>query len=195
MYVTDSILQERVLSELRWEPAVDAAEIGVTAHNHVITLQGTVGSYLEKITAERAARRLFGVRAVANEIEVAANGAHARSDSEIAAAALHALSWSLAVPQNAVTLTVERGFLRLHGDVEWDYQRQACEQAVRHLHGRRRALRPDHDHAERLRFGHRGADRACVRATRGAGCAPHPRHAAWAAAGVSGVDNGLVVSA
>ena len=135
MVTADSGLQGRVLTEIKWEPSVDAAEIGVTADEHVITLHGHVKSYTEKLAAARAARRVFGVQGIANEIEVKPFPGHGRTDSDIAESAVTALSWSMSVPTNAVKATVTNGRVRLDGSVEWQFERRAAENAVRDLYG------------------------------------------------------------
>lgn len=128
-------LQERVLKALEFEPSVDAAHIGVTAHDGVVTLQGSVGTYMEKWAAERAASRVYGVRGLANDIVVVLTGASQPSDTAIAEAAVHTLFWDSAVPVNAVQVTVDQGWVSLTGVVEWRFQRDAAEAAVRRLTG------------------------------------------------------------
>jgi osmotically-inducible protein OsmY len=135
MSVADANLQERVLEELRWEPSIDAAHLGVAADDHVVTLTGSVPSYYQKIAAERAAERVFGVQALANDIQVVFPGAHKLNDTEIAAAVLDGLHRSVSVPKAGVDVTVSDGVITLRGGVEWRYQRQAAENAVRDLAG------------------------------------------------------------
>lgn len=135
MSVADANLQGRVLEELRWEPSVDAAHIGVTADDHVVTLTGTVPSFYQKVAAERAAERVFGVQALANDIEVAFTGSHRVTDTDIAAAVLDGLRRSISVPKSGIDVTVDHGIVTLRGTVEWRYQRQAAEDAVRDLAG------------------------------------------------------------
>jgi osmotically-inducible protein OsmY len=132
---TDRELQSQVLSALEWEPVLDAAHIGVTVSNGVVTLQGGVVTFREKWEAERAARHVYGVRAVANDLQVNPDRVTARSDSAIAEAAANALSWDTAVPQQAVQVTVREGWLTLTGSVPWHFQRVAAERAVQHLFG------------------------------------------------------------
>src|SRR3954447_16537073 len=132
---TDSELQRDVLNELKWEPSVDAAHIGVSAKDGVVTLSGHVSSYAEKYAAERAAKRVYGVRAVANEIEVKLPISSQRTDSDIAAAAVNALKSHLAVPADKIKVTVSKGWVKLEGEVEWQYQKIAAENAVRYLAG------------------------------------------------------------
>jgi osmotically-inducible protein OsmY len=135
MSVADSYVQESVLEELKWEPSVDAAHIGVTADDHVVTLSGTVPSYYQKVAAERAAARVFGTQAIANEIAVVYPGMKRLDDGEIAAAVLEALHRSATVPRIGIDITVSHGIVKLGGTVEWRFQRQAAENAVRDLEG------------------------------------------------------------
>jgi osmotically-inducible protein OsmY len=121
------------MAELRWDPSVPATEIGVVVKDGVVTLTGTVDTYMKKWRAEEVAHRVNGVIAVANEIQVRSIGE--RTDSDIAAAALHALSWNSTIPQGKVHVTVDKGWITLKGDVEWQYQRQEAERVVRRLLG------------------------------------------------------------
>ena len=132
---TDSDLQRDVLDELKWEPSVDAAHIGVSVKDGVVTLSGHVSSYAEKYAAERAAKRVYGVKAVANELEVKLPGSSQRTDEDIAAAAVSALKSNLSVPADKIKVTVSKGWLKLEGEVEWQYQKDAAEEAVRYLTG------------------------------------------------------------
>jgi len=132
---TDRQLQNEVLGALEWEPGVDAAKIGVTADTGVVTLRGTVATYHEKFLAERTARRVYGVRAVANDVEVTPPTTMSRSDADIAKAAANALEWDCAVPRGAVVATVADGWITLNGAVSWQFQRMAAEAALRHLYG------------------------------------------------------------
>jgi osmotically-inducible protein OsmY len=131
----DSQLQQAVLAELKWEPSVTAAHIGVTARGGVVALTGHVESYVEKHAAETTAGRVKGVKAVAEEIEVRLPLEKKRGDEEIAAAALGRLSWDVSVPRDAVKIKVEKGWITLTGEVDWHYQTQAAEQDVRGLLG------------------------------------------------------------
>lgn len=135
MDVDDRTLQANVLEELKWEPSVNPAKIGVTARDGIVTLTGHVESYAEKIAADRAARRVIGVKAVAQEIEVRLRSDHHRSDEDIAAAAVRALEWDVSVPHDMVQIEVENGWIILRGEVDWQYQRQAAEDDVRRLTG------------------------------------------------------------
>lgn len=132
---TDRELQERVLRALEFEPSIDAAGIGVTAHEGVVTLRGPVTTSYQKSAAERAAAHVFGVRALANDIEVKPDQDTRRSDTEIAEAAANTLSWDSAVPARNVQVKLRDGWVTLAGNVEWRYQRDAAEFAVRRLYG------------------------------------------------------------
>jgi osmotically-inducible protein OsmY len=132
---TDRQLQERVLSALDFEPSVNAAHIGVAVEHGVVTLAGAVRTFHEKWEAERIVRSTYGVRAIANELVVSPEDALARTDPAIAEAALNALAWNTAIPVNSVQATVSNGFVTLTGKVSWQYQRTAAERAVRTLHG------------------------------------------------------------
>lgn len=131
----DSLLQQDVMDELDFEPSVNAAHIGVTAKNGVITLTGHVGSYAEKIAAEDAARRVSGVHAIAQEIEVRYPSDKKTSDDEIAARALSVLKWNAVVPYDAVQVKVQDGWVTLLGAVDWQFQRVAAESGIRRLSG------------------------------------------------------------
>ena len=131
----DTQLQQAVLAEFQWEPSVEAAHIGVTAKDGVVTLTGHVESFTRKLAAESAARRVKGVKALAEEIEVRLPFGVKRGDDDIAAAALDRLAWDASVPQGAVTAKVEKGWVSLFGQVDWHYQKDAAEHDVRLLHG------------------------------------------------------------
>ena len=132
---TDTELQRDVMDELQWEPTVKAAEIGVGVKDGVVTLSGYVDSYYKKWAAERAASRVFGVKAVAEEIKVRLPGSLKRSDEDIARAASNVLEWNVAVPHDRVKVQVQDGVVALSGEVDWWYQMLAAEEAVRHLMG------------------------------------------------------------
>jgi osmotically-inducible protein OsmY len=131
----DSELQHDVLAELEWEPTVDAAEIGISVQDGIVTLNGVVKRLPEKWAAEEAALRIAGVRAVANEIEVKLIPGGERSDADIARSALNVLEWNMYVPQDRIKIQVEQGRVTLEGSVEWRYQKEAAENAVRHMTG------------------------------------------------------------
>jgi osmotically-inducible protein OsmY len=131
----DHQLQQAVLAELSWEPSVDAAHIGVTANAGIVTLTGHVESFAEKHATELAARRVKGVKAVAEKIEVRLPFETKRGDDDIAAAAINRLEWDVSVPHDTVKVTVENGWLTLTGQIDWNYQKEAAEQDVRRLLG------------------------------------------------------------
>ena len=131
----DKQLKQAVLDELKWEPSVNAAHIGVTTKDGVVTLMGHVESFAEKSGAEKAARRVRDVKAVAEEIEVRLPFSIKRGDEEIAAAAVGRLKWDAAVPADAVKVKVEKGWITLTGEVNWHYQLEAAADDVRGLWG------------------------------------------------------------
>jgi osmotically-inducible protein OsmY len=128
----DQILRDAVMQQLSWQPDFDASMIGVSAEEGVVTLSGYVDTYAAKLAAERAARKLFGVKAIANELDVRL--AHDRIDPDIARDAINALKSHVEVPLG-VTVTVREGYITLAGAVEWMFQRAAAERAVKYLHG------------------------------------------------------------
>lgn len=129
-------LQKDVQDEINWSPILNAAEIGVTAKDGIITLSGTVDSYSKKVAAENAAKRISGVKAVAEEIVVKYYGSESKkNDTEIASAVSNALKWYTGVPNNNVQVEVEKGSVTLTGEVEWNYQKEAAENAVEFLPG------------------------------------------------------------
>ena len=132
---TDREIQIDVLDELRWEPSVNATDIGVTVKDGVVTLEGTVDSYAEKWAAEKAVKRLPNVRSLAVGLEVRLPDSSERTDVDIARAAEHALQWDILVPRNRITVMVDGGFLTLEGEVDREFQRSAAERAVHHLRG------------------------------------------------------------
>ncbi len=131
----DSNLQQAVTAELGWEPSITASHIGVTAVNGVVTLSGHVDSFVQKHAAEDAARRVKGVRAVAEEIEVRLAFDAKRGDDDIATAAINRLAWDISVPKDAIKIQVENGWVTLTGTVEWHYQQVAAVRAIRSLMG------------------------------------------------------------
>ena len=136
---TDMDLQHDVLEELKWEPSVNAAHIGVAVNNGVVTLSGHVPSYGEKNAAERAAKRVYGVKAVADELDVKLPGSLKRTDEDIAQACVNALRFNYALPGDKIKVIVEKGWVTLEGQVEWQYQREIAMSAIRHLAGVRGA--------------------------------------------------------
>ncbi len=132
---SDSQLQQDVLAELRWDPSISEEEIGVAVKEGVVTLTGFVGSYAQKYAADRVARSVSGVRAVAEDLKIRLPGDSTRSDTDLAHAAVNALKWDIRVPNDKIKATVENGWIDLRGDVEWQFQKSAAETAVRNLTG------------------------------------------------------------
>jgi len=133
--MSDVDLQRDVLDELKWEPSVNAAHIGVSAKDGVITLTGHVSSYVEKYAAEKAAKRVHGVRAVANEIDVRLPGSSQRTDEDIAKACVSALKANIPLIADKIKVIVNKGWVTLEGQVEWNYQKEDAERAIRYLAG------------------------------------------------------------
>lgn len=131
----DKHLKQAVLDELKWEPSVNAANIGVAAKDGVVTLMGHVESYAEKYAAEKATLRVKDVKAVAEEIEVKLPFSVKHGDEEIAEAAINRLSWNVSIPKDKVKATVSKGWVTLTGEVEWHYQHDAAADSVRWLWG------------------------------------------------------------
>jgi osmotically-inducible protein OsmY len=131
----DTSLQHRVTAELIWDPAVTSSEIGVTAKDGVVALSGQVGTYDEKLAAEAAARRVHGVKAIVQEIEVDVPFSFKRSDVDIATTAVARLAWNVAVPPDCVSLNVSKGIITLTGKVDRHFQCEAAERELRHLPG------------------------------------------------------------
>jgi osmotically-inducible protein OsmY len=131
----DLELQADVLAELKWEPSVNASHIGVTVRDGVVTLTGHAPSFAEKYAAERAAKRVYGVVAIANDVDVRLPGDTRRTDEDIARACINALEENCSIPADKIQVLVSNGQVVLEGDVEWQYQKSAAENAVRNLTG------------------------------------------------------------
>ena len=132
---SDEDIQRDVLDEIAWDAQLQPNEIGVMVTDGVVTLTGWVDSFTKKWAAERAAWRVRGVVAVANDIEVRLPGSSERTDADIAAAAVRALEWDALIPPGKVKATVSHGWVTLEGEVEWQFQRREAERAVRRLTG------------------------------------------------------------
>jgi len=135
MTKTDAQLQNDVIEELRWDPAVGSADIGVAARSGVVTLTGQVDSYPKKYAVTRAVERVAGVRAVAEDVKVVLPSSHVRTDTDLAHAVVSALRWDVQVPDDSIKARVEDGWVTLEGNLEWQYQINATERAVRNLTG------------------------------------------------------------
>jgi osmotically-inducible protein OsmY len=214
---TDAELQQDVMNELKWEPTIEAAEIGVTVKDGVVTLSGYVDSYVKKLAAERAAARVFGVRAVAEEIQVRLPSSQKRSDEDIAGMVANVLEWNVLVPYDRVKVHVQDGVVTLSGEVDWVYQKFAAEEAVRYLMGivslsnqitvkptvkpqdlkdkivsafQRNALLD----SRRITVETRGSWVILSGSVRSWGERAEAQWAAWAAPGVSEVENNIIIS-
>jgi osmotically-inducible protein OsmY len=133
---TNEELQRDVRQAIKWEPLLKAVEIGVIAKDGVITLTGTVDSYRKKTEAETAARSVAGVHAVVEEIEIRFdNSLFSKNDNDIAVEVLNAFRWHAEIPGDQLKITVEKGWVRLLGEVQWNYQKEIAESAVVNLLG------------------------------------------------------------
>jgi osmotically-inducible protein OsmY len=211
--MVDERLKNTVWNQLAWDPEIDASLIGVTARDGIVTLSGYVDTYAAKLVAERVARRVYGVKAVANEVEVKL--AAEPIDPDIAQAALVALKHRIDVPLG-IGVTVRDGFITLNGSVEWMYQKAAAERAVKYLRGVRGvfnniAVKPEvsptdvhkritsalHDHADidarRIQVEVVGSRIVLSGNVRSWMEKDEAQRAAWRAPGVSAVDNRINV--
>lgn len=130
----DSKIQEDIVKELKWDPSITSEQIEVSVKDGIVTLRGNVPHYYEKSCAEMASQRVSGVRAVTDEIEVNLMGSYERTDADIAEAALSSLKWNYSTPRG-INVVVEKGWVTLSGEANWEYQRQAARNAVSHLMG------------------------------------------------------------
>jgi osmotically-inducible protein OsmY len=133
--MNDITLRHNVLEELEYEPSVNAEHIGATVDKGTVTLSGHVKSYAEKWAAIDAVRRVGGVRAIADDIEVRYDSDKKTSDDEIAKRAVDILAWDSLVPKDSVSILVSDGWITLSGKVNWFYQKKTAEEAVRKLSG------------------------------------------------------------
>jgi osmotically-inducible protein OsmY len=132
---TDAELKVDVLAELAWDPVLNAAAVGVIVKDGLVTLTGHLDTFAQKHAAERAVRRVAGVRGIAVELDVKLAPEHRRSDSDIAQAAIAALRWNSLVPDEHVKVEVEDAWVTLTGEVDWPYQLSSAEQCIRPLTG------------------------------------------------------------
>jgi osmotically-inducible protein OsmY len=132
---TDAEIKTDVLSELKYDPSIKVTDIGVLVKDGIVTLNGYTTSFDEKLAAVHAVKRVAGVLAIADDIELHIPDANHRTDSEIAAAAAHQIEWSTTIPKGTVGITIRNGWVILEGEVEWWYQKSAAEVSVRHLSG------------------------------------------------------------
>jgi osmotically-inducible protein OsmY len=216
---TDEEIQQDVLRELKWDARVQPNEIAVAVKDGIVTLAGWVDNYTKKWAAERAAHRVRGVKAVANDIEVRLPIDAQRTDADIAAAAVRALEWDAFVPPNKVEVTVSKGWVTLRGEVEWEYERRAAERSVRKLAGVRGVtnlisvrprsspspdelrqrieealVRNAETDAERITIEVQGDKVILKGAVRSWVEREEAERVAWSAPGVTAVDNQIIVS-
>jgi osmotically-inducible protein OsmY len=135
MQYSDDQIRREVEDELRYDPSLAEDDIAVSVRDGVVTLAGRVKSYLDKWRAERSASRVRGVRAIANDLDVRLSSTSTRQDTDIARAAADALDWNIAVPKGRIKVRVENGWVTLEGDVDWNFQKEAAERAVRSIMG------------------------------------------------------------
>lgn len=213
---SDTQLRTDVLAELDWDPAIKAGTIGVTAKEGVVTLTGHLGSHAEKLAAERAAQRVRGVKALAVEITVKLPAGDERTDADIARAVEHALEWNVLVPEGKIKPMVEAGWVTLNGEVEWEYQGSAAENAVRRLMGvtgvsnlvkisprvhaaevekklREALARQAQRESDRIRISVDGSKVALRGSVRSFAESYAVQNAAWSVPGVTSVENDLMV--
>lgn len=131
----DITLRQHVLDALEFEPSIDAADIGVAVEDGTVTLTGHVRTYAQRLKAEETVRRVHGVRAIAEKIEVRPAGAHATADDEIAKRVVQRLDWNTSIPRGNVQAKIENGWVTLTGKVEWHYQKDLAATEVRYLPG------------------------------------------------------------
>lgn len=132
---TDVQIQKDVMDELKWQPFLTSSEIGVAVKNGIVTLSGIVDSFSKKLDAERAAKKVAGVKAIAEDIQIGVSPVYRKTDAEIAEAVVNALKWHSAVPDDKIQVKVEDGVVTLQGELEWEYQRTSARNAVQNLTG------------------------------------------------------------
>ncbi len=132
---SDIEIQKDVIEQLKWEPFLNAAQIGVAVKNGIVTLSGQVDAYSKKILAEKTTKKVAGVKAIAEDIQVGISPVYKKTDTEIAEAVVNALKWHTMIPDEKIKVSVEDGNVKLEGDVEWEYQRNQAKTAIENLTG------------------------------------------------------------
>jgi osmotically-inducible protein OsmY len=214
---TDEQIQQDVLEELKWDTRLHPNEIGVVVQDGIVTLTGWVDSYLKKIAAEEAAHRVRGVKAVANDIEVRLPTSSERTDADLAKAALNALEWEAAIPADKLDVTISRGWVTLKGEVEYGFQKRLAERVVERLSGvkgvtnlitvkprlspenlkqniEKALVRNAETDAQRITVEVEGSKVILRGTVRSYAEKKAAEDAAWAAPGVSEVENRIVIS-
>jgi osmotically-inducible protein OsmY len=135
MVRSDTDLQRDIVAEVKWDPSLQDDDIAVSVRDGVVTLAGYVKSYMDKWHAERVATRIKGVKAIANDLEVKLPSSSERVDPDIARAVVDALKWNVLVPADRIKAKVEKGWVTLEGEVDWYFQREAAQRAVRSITG------------------------------------------------------------
>lgn len=135
MIRSDALIQQDVLDELEWDPRVRPYEIGVSVRDGIVTLSGQVDSYTKRWAAQEAALRVLGVKAVANDLDVSLHATAERTDTDLAHAAVAALTWDAEIPIQSIHVAVSNGWVTLTGQVETTFQRDAAERAIQRLAG------------------------------------------------------------
>ncbi len=132
---TDGEIQKEIMAQLRWEPLLNAAEIGVSVKKGIVTLTGEVDSYYKKMTAENAAKIIAGVRAIANDIQIGVSSTDEKTDTEIAEEVATALASHRHVEEKKIRVTVDKGIVTLEGSANWNFERRAAAEVIRGLRG------------------------------------------------------------
>ncbi len=132
---SDIEIQKDVIEQLKWEPFLNSAQIGVAVKNGIVTLSGQVDAYSKKILAEKTTKKVAGVKAIAEDIQVGISPVYKKTDTEIAEAVVNALKWHTMIPDEKIKVSVEDGNVKLEGDVEWEYQRNQAKTAIENLTG------------------------------------------------------------
>jgi osmotically-inducible protein OsmY len=132
---SDLEIQKDVIEQLKWEPFLNAAQIGVSVKNSIVTLSGQVDAYSKKILAEKTVKKVSGVKAIAEDLQVGISPAYKKTDTEIAEAVINAIKWHTMIPEEKIKISVEDGNVKLEGDVEWEYQRNQAKTSVENLVG------------------------------------------------------------
>jgi len=214
---SDTQIQQDVMAELNWEPSINAAHIGVEVSDGIVTLAGHVTNYTEKLNAERAAQRVYGVKALAVEMDVTLPGTSKRSDADIAQSANNVLRWTTYLPTDHIKIKVENGTIVLCGQVEWDYQRNGAADVVRYLLGvtgvdNQITLKPEasasvvkadieaalkrraHQHSEAISVEVQGSDVTLTGVVNNWAERDLARNSAWGAPGVRNVHDNMTVT-
>ena len=132
---SDIEIQKDVMEQLKWEPFLNSAQIGVSVKNGIVTLSGQVDAYSKKIQAEKAAKKVSGVKAIAEDIIVGLSPTYKKTDVEVAESVVNALKWHTMIPEDKIKVSVEEGNVKLEGEVEWEYQRNQAKTTVENLTG------------------------------------------------------------